>query len=90
MEEKETYPELVVAYGSVRVEDEFVGRERLRLLQLGGEKEAHGAEELEAGFSNGVDAQKAVHVVDGQPVDVRLTLLLFADLFRKEKVLRNG
>ena len=57
----------------------------MRLLEFGSEEETDGAEQLQPTFTDPADVEKAIHVVDGQPVDVRLTLLLLTDLQDKQK-----
>lgn len=77
------YPEIVVVNGAVGVENEFLGGQRRGFFQFGGQKKADGAQQLETAFRDTTDTQKSIHVVDCQPVDIRLALLFFANLQTK-------
>lgn len=74
------YPEFVVVNGAIRVEDQLLCCQRSGFLQFGGQKEANGAQQLQTALGYGTDTQETIHVVDGQPVNVRLALLFFANL----------
>ena len=79
-DEDDSYRDLVGGDGVVGVDDEVLGRERGGLLELGGEEEAGGGEELELVLGDRHLGEEAVHVVDGEGEDLRLAALLLGDL----------
>lgn len=72
---------LLVGDGVVRVEDELVGGQRLRLLEFGSDEHGDGGDELEMLLLDGDLGQEPVEVVDGQREHVVFALLLFANLY---------
>ena len=74
------YRDLVGRDAVVRVDDEVLRGQRGDLLELGGEEEADGAEQLELALLDVHLGEEAVHVVDGEVKDVGLALLLLRDL----------
>ena len=64
----------------VRVDDELLRAQRVRLLELGSDKDAHGCQELELALLNFQDAEHSVEVVHGQGEDFRMARLLLRDV----------
>ena len=74
------YREILECDGAVGVDDEFLCRQRTRLLQLGRDEHTDGAQELQLRAVDGVDRQEAIHVVHRQREDFLLATLLLAHL----------
>lgn len=71
-----SYPDFFGSDTEIGVRAQQIGRQSVALANLGGQQQAHGAQQLKLLSRNGALAEESVHIVDCQRKD-----LLFASLF---------